>query len=325
MRYRENREQTAELLRMVLPMMSRHAAGFHPLSYAVWYEYAAGTNQALKSAVDALIASGQRLGDSDIQELFDRHVVMRDIESSTRLRARIQKVVEEVTEATNLASDEVGRYNDGLGLYQDRLQRDASHEAIAELVLGLMGDTTRVLGATGDLKQNLQHSAQEAQRLRTELESAAGQAQLDPLTGLLNRRGLEQQVASAYPRGLPAGAMLSIEIDRYRQIVDTYGHVLGDRVLAAIGAQLLSSAPGEGALPARDRASLFLLWLPGATPPAAAAVAERIRRSVEGCRIRRQDSEQSVEPVSVSIGTTIVAEGETLAAVLARVGEPGPS
>ena len=318
MRYRENREQTAELLRMVLPMMSRHAAGFHPVSFAVWYEYAAGTNQALKSAIDALLASGQKLGDDEIQDLFDRHVATRDIESSLRLRARIQKVVEEVTEATSLASDEVGRYHDGLGAYQDRLQRDASREAIAELVHGLMGDTSKVLGSTIDLQQNLQQSAQEVQRLRGELEAAVGQAQIDPLTGLLNRRGLEQQVSSAHPRGLPTGAMLGIEVDHFNSIVDKYGNVMGDRVLATVAGQLLSAAPGDGALPARDRASLFLLWLPGVTAAGASATVDRIRRGVESCRIRRQDAEPSVEAVSVSIGVATVAEGETLSAALLR-------
>jgi len=318
MRYRENREQTAELLRMVLPMMSRHAAGFHPVSYAVWYEYAAGTNSTLQSAIDTLIAKGQKLDDDAIHELFDRHVATRDIESSLRLRARIQKVVEEVTEAASQASDEVGRYNDGLGVYQDRLQGSASREAIAELVLGLMVDTSRVLGTTGDLKSNLQHSAEEVRRLRSELESAAGQAQLDPLTGLLNRRGLEQQVTGAHPSGLPAGAILSIEIDQFGTIVNKYGNVMGDRVLAAVAEQLLSAAPGEGALPARDRASFFLLWLPGAAPLAAAAIVERVRRGVAGCRIRRQDAEQSVEPVNVTIGVTTVVAGEALSTALAR-------
>lgn len=318
MRYRENREQTAELLRMVLPLMSRHSAGFHPVSYAVWYEYAAGTNQALKSAVDALLVGSHKLDDDEIQELFDRHVATRDIESSIRLRARIQRVVEEVTEATNLASDEVGRYNDGLGVYQDRLQREENREALAELVHGLIDDTSKVLGSTTGLKQNLEHSAQEAQRLRGELEAAVGQAQLDPLTGLLNRRGLEQQVTGAYPRGLPAGAMLAIEIDHFASIVEKYGNVMGDRVLATVAGQLLSAAPGDGALPARERTSIFLLWLPGATPGSASAIVERIQRGVANCRIRRNDAESSVEAVSVSIGTAAVAQGETLGAALTR-------
>jgi diguanylate cyclase len=321
MRYRENREQTAELLRMVLPLMSRHSAGFHPVSYAVWYEYAAGTNQALKTAVDGLLAGGHKLDDDEIQELFDRHVATRDIESSIRLRARIQKVVEEVTVATNQASDEVGRYSDGLGVYQDRLQREDSREAIAELVHDLMGDTTKVLGSTADLKHNLEHSAQEVQRLRGELEAAVGQAQLDPLTGLLNRRGFEQQVASVYPRGLPAGAMLGIEIDRFSRIVDSYGNVMGDRVLATVAGQLLSAAPGDGALPVRERSNIFLLWLPGATAASAGLIVERIRRGIENCRIRRIDAESSVEAVSVSIGTASVAEGETLAVALERAVE----
>ena len=321
MRYRENREQTAELLRMVLPLMSRHSAGFHPVSYAVWYEYAAGTNQALKSAVDGLLTGGHKLDDDEIQELFDRHVATRDIESSIRLRARIQKVVEEVTEATNQASDEVGRYNDGLEVYQDRLQHEDNREAIAELVHDLMGDTTKVLGSTAGLKQNLEHSAQEAQRLRGELEAAVGQAQLDPLTGLLNRRGFEQQVASVYPRGLPTGAMLGIEIDRFSGIVDSYGNVMGDRVLASVAGQLLSAAPGDGALPVRERSNIFLLWLPGASESSAGLIVERIRRGVENCRIRRNDAESSVEAVSVSIGTAGVSEGETLAAALARAVE----
>ena len=52
MRYKETREQSAELLRMVLPLMARHSASFHPLSYAVWYEYVAGTNLSLRSAID---------------------------------------------------------------------------------------------------------------------------------------------------------------------------------------------------------------------------------------------------------------------------------
>jgi len=317
MRYSENREQTAELLRMVLPMMSRHTAGFHPLSYAVWYEYVAGANQALKTAVDALTATGRKLGDSDIQELFDRHVAMRDIESSMRLRARIQKVVEEVTAATKTASAEVGRYSDGLGTYQNRLQRDPSVETIAELVHGLLDDTSRMLGSTSDLQQNLQHSAREAQHLHTELESVAGQAQLDPLTGLLNRRGLEQHVASSYPRGLPMGALLRVEINQFSQIIESYGHLLGDRVLSTI-AQLLKPASAGSAVPARCSGGSFLLLLSGATPAAAAEVAEHLRRDVENCHIRRLDAQQSVESVTVTIDTAIIAEGETLGAVLAR-------
>ena len=254
MRYRENREQTAELLRMVLPLMSRHAAGFHPLSFAVWYEYAAGTNQQLKAAVDARVAATTRLTDTDIEELFDKHVAMRDIESSMKVRARIQEVVEQVTETTQKASLEVGRYNDGLNDYQERLKRNVDRQAITEVVMELLGDTDRVRSHTTDLQHNLEVNSREARRLQGELEIA----------------------------------------------------------------QVISNGAGQGTLLARSGGERYLLLLPGRGSAEALEQAERIRLSVERCRVRRQDSETAVATVTVSIGAVMLNGGEALAASITR-------
>jgi diguanylate cyclase len=317
MRYRENREQTAELLRMVLPLMSRHAAGFHPLSFAVWYEYAAGTNQALKTAVDARVAATARLTDADIEELFDRHVAMRDIASSMKVRARIQEVVEQVSETTAKASQEVGRYNDGLNDYQERLKRNADKAAVTEVVVGLLGDTELVRSRTTDLQHNLVENSREARRLQGELEIAQGKAQIDPLTGLLNSRGLDYRLRDNYPSGMPAGTLLRLSIDEFMKVGDNLGNLLADRVLAAVG-QVISNGAGQGALLARTGSEEFLLLLPACAGAEALAQAERIRTSVERCRVRRQDSETAVTTVTVSIGAVMLEGGETLAAAVER-------
>ena len=317
MRYRENRDQTAELLRMVLPLMSRHAAGFHPLSFAVWYEYASGTNQALKAAVDARVAAKVRLVDEDIEELFDRHVAMRDIESSMRVRARIQEVVEQVTENTAKASKEVGRYSDGLSDYQQQLKRDIDRDAITQLVMALLDDTDRVRQRTSDLQQNLAANSKEARRLQGELEAAQGQAQLDPLTGLLNRRGLECRVRDNYPSGLPAGTLLGLAVDELKVDGDSMGNLLADRVVTAIG-QVINNGAGAGTLLARIGTDDFLLLLPGRSAAEALAQAEHIRASVQRCRVRRQDSDTAIATVTVSIGAVMLVGGEALAAAAKR-------
>ena len=317
MRYRENRDQTAELLRMVLPLMSRHAAGFHPLSFAVWYEYASGTNQALKAAVDARVAAKVRLVDEDIEELFDRHVAMRDIESSMRVRARIQEVVEQVTENTAKASKEVGRYSDGLSDYQQQLKRDIDRDAITQLVMALLDDTDRVRQRTSDLQQNLAANSKEARRLQGELEAAQGQAQLDPLTGLLNRHGLECRVRDNYPSGLPAGTLLGLAVDKLKVDGDSMGNLLADRVVTAIG-QVINNGAGAGTLLARIGTDDFLLLLPGRSAAEALAQAEHIRASVQRCRVRRQDSDTAIATVTVSIGAVMLVGGEALAAAAKR-------
>jgi diguanylate cyclase len=317
MRYRDNREQSAELLRMVLPLMSRHAAAFHPLSYAVWYEYAAGVNQPLRAAVDARTSRGEQLTDADIHELFDAHVAMRDIESTMKLRARIQEVVEEMGEATSLASEEMGRYNAGLGEAQQKLQREAEADKVAAVVRTLRDDTSRTLDRTTQLHESLKVSSQEARRIGVELEAARGQAQVDPLTGLLNERGLTHNVAEAHPRGLPAGALLRIGVDHLRSLASRHGHLLGDRAVGAV-AQVLVSTVGIKPLVARIGSGDFAVLVAGIDPATAAEMAERVRGNAEKSRIRRPEGEALVESLSVSIGIAPVSEGETLATCLAR-------
>lgn len=78
MRYHENREQSAEILRQALPLMSKHTAGFHPVSYTVWYEYLAGINSPLRSALDARLGEGKPLADKDSARLFDKYIAARD-------------------------------------------------------------------------------------------------------------------------------------------------------------------------------------------------------------------------------------------------------
>jgi diguanylate cyclase len=318
MRYHDNREQSAELLRMVLPLMSRHLAAFHPLSYAVWYEYAAGLNQPLRTAIDARTARGEQLTDADIQELFDAHVAMRDIESSMKLRARIQEVAEEMGQATHLASEEMGRYNAGLSVAQTRLQREAEAGQVAAVVKGLQADTSRVLDRTTELHQSLRDTSREARRIGVALEGVRGQAHIDPLTGLLARRGLEYSIAEAHPRGLPEGGLLRIEIDQLRSVVAEHGHLLADRVISAV-AQVVIASAGIKAVVARLGSGDFAVLLPGIPAATLAEVAERVRGNVSQCRIRRPEGEKEVtEPITVSIGIAPVSEGETLPACLAR-------
>ena len=53
MKYTHSRTESAEYLRLALPLMSKQDAPLHPISYAVWYEYVSGMNRSLNTAVDA--------------------------------------------------------------------------------------------------------------------------------------------------------------------------------------------------------------------------------------------------------------------------------
>src|SRR5580700_10093798 len=96
MRYFESKEKTAELLRLAVPHMAAQAAGFHPLSYAVWYEYLAKINPGLQGALDARLLEKRPLSEQETLEFFKKHIVARAAEVSERLEVQLLQVLANV-------------------------------------------------------------------------------------------------------------------------------------------------------------------------------------------------------------------------------------
>jgi diguanylate cyclase len=317
MRYKETREQSAELLRMVLPLMARHSAAFHPLSYTVWYEYAAGCNPALQAAIDARLAQSAVLSDRDIELLFDTHVALRDIESSGRMRAEIARMIEYVNGVAVEAGQEVMQYGNELDGYRERLRDDIGKESLGEVVESLIGETTRVRVKTGMYHEHLLKSSAEVERLRGELELVQGLALTDPLTGLLNRRGFDLQMQRIRHDGLAGCTLVMADIDHFKAINDAHGHLLGDKVIVAV-ANVLRSCIGDRGPIARIGGEEFAVLLSQTESAAGAELAERIRAAVEGGKIRRADTEESIGNVTLSLGLATAGDNEAFEAMIAR-------
>ena len=115
------------------------------------------------------------------------------------------------------------------------------------------------------------------------LARLVNEARVDPLTGLLNRRGLEERIESEIARAaresVPLGAV-AFDLDRFKQVNDMHGHEIGDRVLVWLGALLREEARGVD-VAARVGGEEFLVVLPGADEEAASVFAERVRMAVE--------------------------------------------
>jgi len=87
MRYAQTPAQSAELLRLVLPLIAQHGGHYVPTAYGVWYEHLAGVNPALSQALDPLLAQPGALDQQVIDQLCARHIEGRDNQNTERLQA----------------------------------------------------------------------------------------------------------------------------------------------------------------------------------------------------------------------------------------------
>jgi len=114
---------------------------------------------------------------------------------------------------------------------------------------------------------------------RMELERVVSLASRDPLTGLFNRRRLEEELSShlaASRRYGTTGALLVLDLDHFKPINDTFGHQAGDLVLRAVG-EILRTATREADVPARLGGDEFVVLLPHADATGAEMCARTCR------------------------------------------------
>jgi diguanylate cyclase (GGDEF)-like protein len=102
------------------------------------------------------------------------------------------------------------------------------------------------------------------------------EAMVDPLSGLLNRRGFDDAASKIEAAGQPGGSLIVCDIDHFKRVNDKYGHAIGDAVISALARLLTLNAPAE-AIAARFGGEEFVLFLPGVDAAHAAEIADDIR------------------------------------------------
>jgi diguanylate cyclase (GGDEF)-like protein len=176
-------------------------------------------------------------------------------------------------------------------------------EAIDHLILRLADDLSLAL-ANLRLRESLRHLSVR-----------------DPLTGLFNRRYLEEtlerEVHRANREGQSLGLLL-IDLDHFKRLNDTRGHQAGDEALRAMG-QLLLRSVRAGDVACRFGGEEFVVLLPGATLAGAVGRAEQLRADL--ARVAVSYRGQDLEPITASIGVAALPELCVTATALLRAAD----
>jgi len=162
-----------------------------------------------------------------------------------------------------------------------RRQRIAKEKAQSSL-LELQDQTNKQLETQVDLRTHELESAMVD--LKSANRELAKLTKLDPLTNVNNRRQFDtvakREIAKAQHTGKPLSLMM-IDIDHFKAVNDTYGHVVGDKCLKLVAKCISENLRGRSDMMARYGGEEFALILPETEESEAHALAERIRAEIE--------------------------------------------
>lgn len=316
MRYDDSVEKSAEYLRLAIAKMSGQAAALHPISYAVWYEYVSGRNAALTAEVHALLSREGKLDEASTVALFCKHVAELDPAIAEKVGNGLQKVMSDISNTAAEATLQADQFGIALEKWADESTQTAADLAD---VGSLLGQTRRMQGAIGTLKSRLADSRSEIEQLRQEVRAARQEALADGLTGLCNRRAFDQTFARvlADANGDAPTTLLIADIDHFKRVNDTYGHIFGDKVICAVAEILKQNTKGKDTA-ARFGGEEFAIILPNTPLAGGRLLAETIRSNVERLRIRRMDKNEAIANITISLGVASTKAGEAPLELIAR-------
>jgi len=315
------RSRATDLFARVGAFLDAHGLGADPEIYAFAHAVVRDPRGPLAQAVERLTDGGVRLTRSDAESLGAAARVeqapaaqpgrteLQDAEARIeRMASEARAQVANFVEVVRGAQDEARGFGRDLAARAADMAREASD---ADEVVRL---AAAMVARVRETEQKLVAATREADELRTALEEARVAARRDPLTGLANRRALEEAFAEI-DRG--RSLFLAVcDVDRFKRINDEHGHAVGDRVLRAIGGSL--SASCEGQLVVRHGGEEFALLLSGVDANAAMAMLEGARVAVSERRFRTRDTDKPIGSVTLSAGLTEVTPDDTLTAALSR-------
>jgi diguanylate cyclase len=183
-----------------------------------------------------------------------------------------------------------------------------------QMTAGLLA---RVIEANEQLQYRLNRAEQILTTQASEITTYMSEARTDTLTGLPNRRALDEELSrrlAEWQRHERAFSLMMIDIDHFKRFNDTHGHQAGDAVLQQVGACLRRSMR-ESDVVARFGGEELTVVLPGTSAEEARQACERARRAIRKTPFVHDGQRLSV---TVSVGGAECLSGESVGGLLHR-------
>lgn len=320
MQYSDTTEQSSEYLRLALDHMGRFNLPVDPANYSVWYEYVSGKNQQLKLVIDHALSKSKVITPELNMTLYDRYIANEHKIIIKKIREELRKVLETILSQMVDAGGQLTRFGTMIQIYSHRLKDELDADGVRNIVEDILSETEAIKRSGMLLKERIVSSTSEIENLRKDLDKVREEASTDMLTGLKNRRFLTEIFERESRHSIASGSNLSaimIDIDHFKRINDTFGHIMGDRVLRTTASMIRDCVKGRDTV-IRYGGEEFIVILPETPLEGALALAEQICSYFKHMNWKRKDTGEHIGHVYISLGVSLYRPGESLDAFIQR-------
>ena len=215
-------------------------------------------------------------------------------------------------------------FSTNLNQFSEKLQTNPNTDELNLIVGSIIAEVDQVIANNHQMSASLESLSDEIANLKDEMENLSKVAMTDELTSLKNRRSYELFAAEQMTKFVDTQtvcSLLMIDIDNFKMFNDTFGHLIGDKVLAYVALAMKNTVKGDD-LVARYGGEEFVVMLPNAKLIDAVNVAEKIRERIALKQLSiGKEKKQNLGHITVSIGVATIQTGDDVDTLLSRADE----
>ena len=290
-------------------------------SRSVWYLYFSGREPELVRSLDKLMDGAHALTDQVNDEAYRRFLSSDDEgaaleDAAHRTRTELDKILDLVASAGAGAAE----YGDALDSASSALAGVDESDQLSSVVANIVTATRIMRERNETLESRLGESAAEIEQLKVNLADTRRKAMTDALTGILNRSSFDAEIARAVQEAQESRQHLSLlmaDIDHFKRFNDSFGHQVGDKVLALTAATLKECIKGQD-IAARYGGEEFVVVLPRTDLRGAAKVGETVRQRISEKQLVNRSTGENLGRITISVGASNLLHGEDLTEFVER-------
>jgi len=312
MRYNDGIDDSRRYLRLTLELIGKHELPTDPLNYCIWYEYVSGNNHELKAAVDNHLKKNGTFSAETNLQFYNQYIATDQERLTSLVREELNKVFSEIIGAVDTADQVFSQSANKMEVIDESIVPNLSEDQLKMIVKQIKHEITSLEDSSSSFQKQLQQANHEIDQLKSKMALYRTESLKDPLTQIDNRRGFDKALAENITHAQAHGTSLCLiiaDIDFFKKVNDTYGHLVGDNVIRMVAATLKESIKGKD-LAARIGGEEFAILLPDTPFDGAMKLANDIRLAFERLDLKKKTTGESLGKITLSFGVAAYREAE---------------